>query len=109
MAKPLLGEILLEKKEITREQLDKALEVQKTEGGLIGIIRCHRRNSEQTLSNTWRCRPKGLHIPAELIERATGSLRPLFLIPFKAPPRRASRVYQGIHRSEPPAVFHTGF
>ena len=38
MAKPLLGEILLEKKEITREQLDKALEVQKKEGGLIGII-----------------------------------------------------------------------
>jgi type IV pilus assembly protein PilB len=38
MAKPLLGEILLEKKEITREQLDKALEVQKAEGGLIGII-----------------------------------------------------------------------
>ncbi len=38
MAKPLLGEILLENGEITQEQLDKALEVQKSEGGLIGII-----------------------------------------------------------------------
>jgi transcription initiation factor IIE alpha subunit len=38
MARPLLGEILLEKGEITQEQLDKALEVQKNEGGLIGII-----------------------------------------------------------------------
>jgi len=38
MAKPLLGEILLENGEITREQLDKALEVQNKEGGLIGII-----------------------------------------------------------------------
>ncbi len=38
MAKPLLGEILLENGEITQDQLDKALEVQKNEGGLIGII-----------------------------------------------------------------------
>lgn len=38
MARPLLGEILLEKGEISQEQLDKALEVQKNEGGLIGII-----------------------------------------------------------------------
>ena len=38
MAKPLLGEMLLENGEITREQLDKALEVQKKEGGLMGII-----------------------------------------------------------------------
>jgi hypothetical protein len=38
MAKPLLGEILYENKEISKEQLDKALEVQKNEGGLIGII-----------------------------------------------------------------------
>jgi len=38
MARPLLGEILLESGEITREQLDKALEVQQSEGGLIGII-----------------------------------------------------------------------
>jgi hypothetical protein len=38
MAKPLLGEILLEKGEISQEQLDRALEVQKKEGGLIGII-----------------------------------------------------------------------
>lgn len=38
MAKPLLGEILLENGEISQEQLDKALAVQKNEGGLIGII-----------------------------------------------------------------------
>ena len=38
MARPLLGEILLENGEITQDQLDKALEVQKKEGGLIGII-----------------------------------------------------------------------
>ncbi|MCP4136893.1 MAG: hypothetical protein GY754_38335 [bacterium] len=38
MARPLLGEILLEEGEITQDQLDKALEVQKNEGGLIGII-----------------------------------------------------------------------
>ncbi|MFH0975220.1 MAG: hypothetical protein V1874_05495 [Spirochaetota bacterium] len=38
MAKPLLGQMLLEAGEITQEQLDKALEVQKEEGGLIGII-----------------------------------------------------------------------
>jgi len=38
MAKPLLGEILYQNGEITKEQLDKALDVQKSEGGLIGII-----------------------------------------------------------------------
>ncbi len=38
MAKPLLGEMLLENGEISREQLDKALETQKKEGGLMGII-----------------------------------------------------------------------
>jgi hypothetical protein len=38
MSRPLLGEILLENKEITQEQLDKAIEIQKKEGGLIGII-----------------------------------------------------------------------
>ena len=38
MARPLLGEILLENKEISKEQLDKAIEVQKKEPGLIGII-----------------------------------------------------------------------
>lgn len=38
MSKPLLGEILLENGEITQEQLDTALEEQKKEGGLIGII-----------------------------------------------------------------------
>ncbi|MCU0844609.1 MAG: hypothetical protein MUC76_06750 [Spirochaetes bacterium] len=38
MAKPLLGEMLLEDGEISREQLDEALEMQKKEGGLMGII-----------------------------------------------------------------------
>ncbi len=38
MAKPLLGEMLVEAGEITQDQLDKALEIQKEEGGLIGII-----------------------------------------------------------------------
>ncbi|HDP81035.1 MAG TPA: hypothetical protein ENN21_09365 [Spirochaetes bacterium] len=38
MAKPLLGEMLQENGEITQEHLDSALEVQKKEGGLIGII-----------------------------------------------------------------------
>ncbi len=38
MAKPLLGEILLEHGEITNEQLDKAVDAQRREGGLIGII-----------------------------------------------------------------------
>jgi len=38
MAKPLLGEVLLDNGEISQEQLNKALEVQKKEGGLIGII-----------------------------------------------------------------------
>lgn len=38
MAKPLLGEMLLEKNVISSDQLEKALEVQKQEGGLIGII-----------------------------------------------------------------------
>ncbi len=50
MARPLLGEILLEKGEITQEQLDKALEVQKNEGGLIGIILVNQGSiSEQVL------------------------------------------------------------
>ncbi|NLV68696.1 MAG: hypothetical protein GXY14_13585 [Spirochaetes bacterium] len=38
MAKPMLGEMLVENKVITQEQLDRALEVQTSEGGLIGII-----------------------------------------------------------------------
>ncbi len=38
MARPLLGEILLENGEINQNQLDEALDVQKNEGGLIGII-----------------------------------------------------------------------
>jgi hypothetical protein len=38
MAKPLLGEMLVEAGEITQDQLEKALEIQKDEGGLIGII-----------------------------------------------------------------------
>ncbi|MCX7678100.1 MAG: hypothetical protein N2316_02675 [Spirochaetes bacterium] len=38
MPKPLLGELLIEHNVINREQLEKAIEVQKKEGGLIGII-----------------------------------------------------------------------
>jgi hypothetical protein len=38
MARPLLGEILLENNEINDEQLQKAIDTQKKEGGLIGII-----------------------------------------------------------------------
>jgi len=38
MAKPLLGEMLVENAVITQEQLNKALEVQHSEGGLVGII-----------------------------------------------------------------------
>jgi hypothetical protein len=38
MSKALLGEMLLENGEINRQQLDEALELQKKEGGLLGII-----------------------------------------------------------------------
>jgi hypothetical protein len=38
MAKPLLGEMLLESGDITQEQLNEALAIQKKEGGLMGII-----------------------------------------------------------------------
>lgn len=38
MAKPMLGEMLLENGVITKDQLQRALEVQNSEGGLIGII-----------------------------------------------------------------------
>ncbi len=38
MSKPLLGELLLENEEISQDQLDEALKIQKDEGGLIGII-----------------------------------------------------------------------
>ena len=38
MPKPLLGELLVENNEITQDQLTKAIEIQKKEGGLIGII-----------------------------------------------------------------------
>ncbi|HPB81175.1 MAG TPA: hypothetical protein PK200_03955 [Spirochaetota bacterium] len=38
MPKPLLGELLLDNNEITQDQLTKAIEIQKNEGGLIGII-----------------------------------------------------------------------
>ncbi|HNX24093.1 MAG TPA: hypothetical protein PKG60_08585 [Spirochaetota bacterium] len=38
MAKPLLGEMLVENGVITQDQLNKALGVQHSEGGLIGII-----------------------------------------------------------------------
>src|SRR5271170_4023379 len=36
--KVLLGEILIQRKRITREQLDSALQVQKAKGGFIGEI-----------------------------------------------------------------------
>jgi len=50
MDKPLLGKILLEHKEITEDQLNKAVEYQKNEGGLIGIILVSQGAiSEQTL------------------------------------------------------------
>ena len=38
MARPLLGEMLVEDGVITKDQMNKALAVQKQEGGLIGII-----------------------------------------------------------------------
>lgn len=38
MSKVLLGEMLLENGEVTRQQLDEALEIQKKDGGLLGII-----------------------------------------------------------------------
>ena len=37
-SKPLLGEILIQRKRITKEQLDEALEVQRSEGGVIGEV-----------------------------------------------------------------------
>ncbi len=50
MGKPLLGEMLVEGGEISQEQLDKALQIQKEEGGLIGIILVNLGNiNEQTL------------------------------------------------------------
>lgn len=50
MSKALLGEMLLENGEITRSQLDEALEHQKKEGGLLGIILVNIGHlSEQTL------------------------------------------------------------
>ncbi len=38
MAKPMLGEMLVQNKVITQDQLNRALEIQTSEGGLIGII-----------------------------------------------------------------------
>ena len=38
MAKQMLGELLIQNGEISQDQLDKALEIQKNDGGLIGII-----------------------------------------------------------------------
>ena len=50
MAKPLIGEILLENDIITQEQLDNALEIQKLDGGFLGTILVHQNIiSEQTL------------------------------------------------------------
>ena len=37
MARPLLGEILLESQEITQDQLNKAIEIQKKEGKVAGV------------------------------------------------------------------------
>jgi len=50
MGKALLGEMLQENGEVSREQLDEALEVQKKDGGLLGIILVNLGHiSEQTL------------------------------------------------------------
>lgn len=38
MAKPLLGDVLVENGIITPEQMNKALEIQRIEGGLFGVI-----------------------------------------------------------------------
>ncbi|HPS57456.1 MAG TPA: hypothetical protein PK514_05060 [Spirochaetota bacterium] len=38
MAKPMLGEMLVQNKVITQDQMNRALEIQTSEGGLIGII-----------------------------------------------------------------------
>ena len=38
MSKQLLGELLVDNGEVTQEQLNEVLEIQKKEGGLIGII-----------------------------------------------------------------------
>ncbi len=38
MPKPLLGELLIENGEVSQEQLNRAIDIQKKEGGLIGII-----------------------------------------------------------------------
>ena len=50
MAKPLIGEILITSGEITHEQLNTALQIQKENGGLLGIILvCQGIINEQTL------------------------------------------------------------
>ncbi len=38
MSKRLLGDLLVEGGEITKEQLDKAITLQKNSGGMLGII-----------------------------------------------------------------------
>ena len=50
MSNKLLGNLLVEYKEITKEQLDKALDIQTKEGGLIGIVLIQQKMiDEQTL------------------------------------------------------------
>ena len=50
MAKPLIGEILLEDGIITQGQLNNVLEIQKIEGGFVGTILVHQNIiSDQTL------------------------------------------------------------
>lgn len=50
MSKQLLGDILVDNGEITKDQLNEALDIQKNEGGLIGIILVNLGHmSEQTL------------------------------------------------------------
>ncbi len=60
MAKPLLGEMLVRKGIISREQMDSALEIQKEKGGLIGIILVSQGIvSEQTLVKYLALQAKG--------------------------------------------------
>ena len=65
MGKPLLGELLLENGVISQEQLQSALEIQKNEGGLIGIILINQGFiNEQTLV-------KYLAIQAEMVVKSS--------------------------------------
>lgn len=60
MARPLLGDMLVEKGVITREQMDRALEIQKETGGLVGVILVSQGMvSEQTLIKFLALQAKG--------------------------------------------------